>query len=71
MAKHKYVELEVDSHNIATRWITRDGIECWATNEYRENGRFKDVHITKMIFPKGYTSISGRVYSQDTLVEFN
>lgn len=29
MAKHKYEELEVDEHDIATHWITRNGVECW------------------------------------------
>lgn len=43
MAKHTYEELEVDEHDIATHWITRKGVECWAINEYYPSGRIKDV----------------------------
>lgn len=69
-AKHTYEELEVDEHNIATHWIDRKGLECWARNEYKPNGRIKDVYITKMKFPKGYESLFGRTYEKDTIVEF-
>lgn len=70
MAKHTYEELEVDEHDIATHWLTRNGIECWARNEYKPNGRIKNVHITKMRFPKGYENLFGHIYEKDTIVEF-
>lgn len=70
MAKHTYEELEVDEHDIATHWLNRNGIECWARNEYKPDGRIKNVHITKMLFPKGYESLFGHIYEKDTLVEF-
>ena len=46
MAKHKYEELEVDEYNLAIHWRERDGDEYWGINEYKPNGRIKDVHIT-------------------------
>lgn len=44
MAKHAYEELEVDEHDIATHWLNRNGIECWAWNEYKPDGCIKNVH---------------------------
>ena len=70
MAQHTYEELEVDEHNLATHWRERTGEECWGWNEYYPNGRIKDVHITKMFFPKGYENPFGHIYEQDTIVEF-
>ena len=45
MAKHKYEELELDEHNLAIHWRERDGDEYWGINEYKPNGRIKDVPI--------------------------
>jgi len=56
MAKHKYEELEVDEHNLAIHWTERDGDEYWGINEYKPNGRIKDVHIIHMYFPSGYVN---------------
>lgn len=70
MAKHVYEELEVDEHNIATHWINRKGVECWAVNEYKPNGRIKDVHIIRMKFPKGYENDFGHIYEEDTTFLF-
>lgn len=70
MAKHKYEELEVDEHDIATHWITRNDIECWAVNEYKPNGRIKDVHIIRMKFPKGYESAFGHLYEEEKIMLF-
>lgn len=66
MAKHTYEELEVDEHDIATHWMTRKGVECWAVNEYYPSGRIKDVHIIRMIFPNGYENAFGHIYEKDT-----
>ena len=66
MAKHTYEEVEVDEHDIATHWITRNGVECWAINEYYPSGRIKDVHIIRMKFPQGYENAFGHIYEQDT-----
>ena len=71
MAKHTYEELEVDEHDIATHWIERSGVECWAVNEYYPSGRIKDVHITKMRFPKGYENAFGHTYEEDKVVEWD
>ena len=70
MAKHVYEELEVDEHNLATHWINRKGVECWAVNEYKPNGRIKDVHIIRMIFPKGYENAFGHIYEDGKVVLF-
>ena len=70
MAKYTYEEFELDEHDLATHWRERTGVECWAYNEYFPNGQFKDVHITKMFFPKGYENAFGHVYEQDEIVEF-
>jgi len=71
MAKHVYEELEVDEHNLATHWINRKGVECWAVNEYKPNGRIKDVHIICMKFPKGYENAFGHIYEDETIVHFS
>lgn len=70
MAKHVYEELEVDEHNIATHWINRAGVECWAVNEYKQNGMFKDVHIVQMSFPAGYVNSFDHRYKDQTVVIF-
>ena len=71
MAKHKYEELDLDEHNLAIHYKTREDIEVWCTNEYYENGKIKDVHIKQMKFPEGYKSPwFDKVYTQDTIVNF-
>lgn len=67
----KFQELAVDEHNIATHYIDRTGLEVWCENEYHEDGRIKDVHITKMKFPKNWrSSWFNKTYEKDTYFEF-
>jgi len=67
----KYTELEFDDHGFTTHYVESNGLECWCTNTYDKSGKFEDVRITKIKFPKNWKSVwFNSTYEKDTTYKF-